>query len=272
MKRAAFVCWCLAAGFLLVPTLGQATGYPCIDVTKQCTDPLNSGGLIDFSGTVTNCGPYELTNVTVVDDNGTPGDPADDFTVFTAAALAAGASATFNGSYLPAQSPSTNTVTASGSYPSGLTATDIASATCKWLADGCTLTYGYWKTHSKYGPAPYDNAWALKMPTGEDSVFFLAGQTYFQVLSTEPRGNPYFTLAHQFIAAELNFLNGASGPADVLSAWYEARSLFETYTPGQVGQKGAGMLRARFTELALTLDYYNMGAIGPGHCNGIERR
>jgi hypothetical protein len=38
---------------------------------------------------------------------------------------------------------------------------------------GCTLTPGYWKTHSKYGPAKYDTTWALK---GEDTPFLLKWQ------------------------------------------------------------------------------------------------
>lgn len=38
-----------------------------------------------------------------------------------------------------------------------------ASATVKVTVPcqgGCTLTQGYWKTHSRYGPAPYDTTWA----------------------------------------------------------------------------------------------------------------
>lgn len=271
MKKAVYVLCCLAAALLLLPSDLPAPGYPCIEVTKQCADPLNSSQLIPFWGTVRNCGYLTLENVTVVDNRGTA-DTSDDFVVFGPASLAVGASASFDGTYLPSATPSTNTVTATGSYPTyGLTATDTASATCKWLGEGCSLTWGYWKTHSKYGPAPYDNAWALLLPAGEDSIFFLSGNTYFEILGIEPRGNPYYSLAHQFIAAQLNLLNGAAMPADVLDAWTTAKSLFETYSPGQVGQKGAGALRAQFTELATALDYYNMGATGPGHCNGIER-
>ena len=33
-------------------------------------------------------------------------------------------------------------------------------------AGGCTLTQGYWKTHSLRGPAPYDDAWLLVGPNG----------------------------------------------------------------------------------------------------------
>jgi hypothetical protein len=77
---------------------------------------------------------------------------------------------------------------------------------------GCTLTPGYWKTHSSYGPAPYDDTWAQ---IGEDTIFFLSGQSYYDVLWTNPEGNAYYILAHAYIAAQLNLLNGASAPAEV---------------------------------------------------------
>ena len=32
----------------------------------------------------------------------------------------------------------------------------------------CTLTQGYWKTHSSYGPAPYDVTWAILGDYGEE--------------------------------------------------------------------------------------------------------
>jgi hypothetical protein len=82
---------------------------------------------------------------------------------------------------------------------------------------GCTLTPGYWKTHSQRGPAPYDNTWALLGADEESTTFFLSGQTYYEVLWTAPAGNVYYILAHAYIAAELNQLNGASIPADVLN-------------------------------------------------------
>lgn len=50
-------------------------------------------------------------------------------------------------------------------------------------AGGCTLTQGYWKTHSKYGPAPYDDTWAL---VGEDTPFFQSRLSWYQVLWTPP--------------------------------------------------------------------------------------
>jgi hypothetical protein len=132
---------------------------------------------------------------------------------------------------------------------------------------GCTLTPGYWKTHSIYGPAPYDDTWAL---IGEDTPFFLSEQSYYEVLWTPAAGgNAYYILAHAYIAAELNFLNGAD-PTDVQAAFDAATALFETYTPAEIaalrGPSG-NALRSQFIDLATTLDAYNNGLIGPGYCD-----
>jgi hypothetical protein len=135
--------------------------------------------------------------------------------------------------------------------------------------DGCTLTQGYWKTHSEYGPAPYDDTWAM-LPNGADTPFFLSGQSYYEVLWTAPKGNAYYILAHQYIAAELNVLNGASIPSEALDAWNEAEALFSTYTPDEIGAlkgKAGKDLREWFLSLAETLDDYNNGLLAPGHCS-----
>jgi len=132
---------------------------------------------------------------------------------------------------------------------------------------GCTLTQGYWKTHSEYGPAPYDETWAL-LPNGADTMFYLSEQTYHEVMWTPPRrGNPYYILAHQYIAAGLNVLNEAEIPAEVLAAWDEATGLFELYTPEEIGSRQNRELRAQFLAIASMLDDYNNGLIGPGHCS-----
>jgi hypothetical protein len=137
---------------------------------------------------------------------------------------------------------------------------------------GCTLTPGYWKTHSKYGPAPYDNTWAMVDPNGEDSDFFDTAQSWYEVLWTEPQGgNAYYILAHAYIAAVLNELNGATVPAEVAAAMSEAESLLDEYdgNPESMdGLKGknAKEIRQDFIDTAMTLDDYNNGVIGPGHC------
>jgi hypothetical protein len=134
--------------------------------------------------------------------------------------------------------------------------------------DGCTLTPGYWKTHSKYGPAPFDETWN---EIGEDSDFFLSGQSYYQVLWTDPKGgNAYYILASAYIAAELNQLNDADF-TDAQDVFDQATDLFNTYTPDEVGSWKGGKHpmkeeRDLFIYLAGILDDYNNGRIGPGHC------
>ena len=57
-------------------------------------------------------------------------------------------------------------------------------------------------------------------------------------------------------------------PPEVQAAWNEATTLFQTWTPAQIGaQKGNQQPRKRFLELAGLLDMYNNGLIGPGHCS-----
>lgn len=135
---------------------------------------------------------------------------------------------------------------------------------------GCTLTQGYWKTHSQTGPAPYDDAWLNLGLLEEDTMFYLSNQTWYEVFWTPPQGNAYYNLAHQFEAATLNVLNGASEPAAVSTALVNAEALFNNYTPEQIAAlkgKNGKALRQQFISLASTLDQYNNGLIGPGHCS-----
>lgn len=143
---------------------------------------------------------------------------------------------------------------------------------------GCTLTQGYWRTHSAFGPAPYDATWCAAWADAntcsdgrEDDPFFLSGQDYIHVLWTPPQGgNAYYTLAHQWIAAYLNGLTGASMPAEVEQAMADASALFGQYTPDMIpllkGKVG-NIARAQFITLGATLDTYNNGEVGPGHCS-----
>lgn len=136
---------------------------------------------------------------------------------------------------------------------------------------GCTLTQGYWKTHSSYGPASKPDAtWDL-LPggAGPNTAFFLSGASWYRVFWTPPAGgNAYYSLAHQYMAARLNLLNGASAPSSVTGAISTATGLFNSYTPAQIGAlSGSNSLRKQFTSLAGTLGSYNEGATGPGHCD-----
>jgi len=134
---------------------------------------------------------------------------------------------------------------------------------------GCTRTLGYWKTHSTYGPAKADATWEL---IGPDATFFLSGKTYLEVLGTSPKGNPYYILAHQYIAAELNFLAGAYDGA-VDDEFAEAKILLQAYTPAQVAaMANNNAVKKAFTTLGGILDKYNNGIIGPGHCGDVEEK
>jgi hypothetical protein len=91
---------------------------------------------------------------------------------------------------------------------------------------GCTYTQGHWKTHSVYGPGqPADDGWFTTFgpyppgPGGPDAPLFDSGLTWIEALNTPSRGgNAWFILASQWMAAYLNYYNGAgSGGTDVLT-------------------------------------------------------
>jgi hypothetical protein len=162
--------------------------------------------------------------------------------------------------------PNTHTNTASFvTNDTGTTGSDDwtvnANVAC---AQGCTLTPGYWKTHSLHGPAPYDDAWLAIGPAGADTLFFWSFQSYYAVLWTAPQGNAYYILAHAYIAAKLNILNGASTTLEVDAAITYAENFFSTHVPWLPLSKSA---RNTAINNAQILDNYNNGLIGPGHCS-----
>lgn len=134
-------------------------------------------------------------------------------------------------------------------------------------AGGCTLTPGYWKTHSELGPAPYDDTWAL-LPSGANTLFPYVKApytiSYYDALWLPPTGgNAWTILAHAYIAAKLNILNGADGSA-VASQMAQAESRLVNYSPNEAPK---GSIRTVMLQLATILDNYNNGLIGPGHCD-----
>ena len=127
---------------------------------------------------------------------------------------------------------------------------------------GCTYTQGYWKTHAS--GKKYDPTWANV--GGPGATFFLSGQTYLQVMQMPSTGgNVYYILGQQYIAAKLNSYV-ASVPAAVASAITAAETFFNTYTPAQAAAFTSAQ-RAPYVALSTTLDNYNNGLTGPGHCD-----
>jgi hypothetical protein len=133
---------------------------------------------------------------------------------------------------------------------------------------GCTLTAGYWRTHSERGPARFDETWA-QLPRGGDTEFFLSGRTYHDLLWTEPAGgHAYVALAHAYIAAELSQLAGADAEV-IAEPFADATEVLEAYTPEEIAALPASSsLRHVILELASVLDDYVNGHLGPGHCEG----
>lgn len=141
----------------------------------------------------------------------------------------------------------------------GLLSMSSLAYACNYDVCGCTLTPGYWKTHSWYGPAPYDDTWAQ---IGEDTPFYDSGKSWYEAMKQNSRGgNAYWILTRAYIAANLNILNGASTiPAvDIALGW--AEGFFIMYTPSSYSQRPMAIYYAGI------LDKYNNGYIGPGHCS-----
>ena len=153
-------------------------------------------------------------------------------------------------------------------FEGGGTLDDEAVITVDSCDFGCTFTQGYWKTHAIYAPKPQfakkrDATWDEVGPLAENTVFFLSGTTWINVFHTPPKGNAYYNLAHQYMAAKLNGFGGASVPASVATAIANAEAWFATYPPSHSFWKTS---KGQVTAAAGILGSYNEGSIGPGHC------
>ncbi|HEX3129998.1 MAG TPA: hypothetical protein VH394_21875 [Thermoanaerobaculia bacterium] len=135
-----------------------------------------------------------------------------------------------------------------------------ATAACE-TSVGCTYTQGYWKTH---GPIPTGNnvnEWPVTSLTlGTVSYTDLELQSIFDKSAS---GNGLISLAHQLIAAKLNVASGADDTS-IAGAIVAADALIGGLVVPPVG---AGSLSPSATSsLTATLDSFNQGLIGPGHC------
>ncbi|MWV10725.1 hypothetical protein F3I62_01350 [Pseudomonas sp. R-28-1W-6] len=227
---------------------------PAIAVTKQCTDATAHDQPILFNGTVSNSGNVALLGVSVVDDNGTPGDTSDDVT-FPIGDLAPGASANYNGSYSPGTGTFTNTVLASGSdaiVSGSYSAT--ASATCDVPPpppefEGCTP--GFWKnsTGSWTGYSPDQLVGSVfSLPSGVLSNQ-LGDDTLLEALGY-PGGTNLVGAAQILLrAAVASLLNAGHDDVDFPLSTAEVIS--------QVNAALATKDRGTILALASTLDGYN---------------
>ncbi len=234
---------------------------PDINVTKECVDPAVNGDPILFSGTVTNVGNVELNDVTVVDDNGTPGDTSDDQTVLGPITLAPGASDSYSGSYLVlVAGPSTDVVTASGADAIDSTPVEAtASATCEVPPpeeEGCTP--GFWKNNpGRWSYTDYDPSDLLSSVfdfTGApNKVYSLSSDTLMEALNygggTGPDGAAQ-VLLRAAVAAVLNANHGKV-----------AYPLPESYVISEVSSALQSGSRETMLVLANKLDKANNGVL-----------
>lgn len=137
---------------------------------------------------------------------------------------------------------------------SPLSATAHSSTDPRGSTD-CTLTQGFWKTHS--------NSWAQVLSLQLGSVSYTHAQL-LSIFNTPAGGNGLIFLAHQLIAAKLNVLFGATAPPSVATAITQADALIGALVIPPVG--GGFLSPASASALTVTLDDFNNGTTGPGHC------
>lgn len=102
---------------------------PALRVTKTCPPyPVPPGGMLAWTGSITNAGSLALSNVIVLNSQ-----PVANTLVFGPATLAPGAGAFFNGNYaVPACScgPHLDTLTASGLAANGILFSNVVTTAC----------------------------------------------------------------------------------------------------------------------------------------------
>lgn len=125
-------------------------------------------------------------------------------------------------------------------------------------SDGCTVTLGFWKSHTEVGDWPALPGGTLLLGT----VAYSEAQL-ITILNTENNGNGLLQLARQLIAAKLNILNGASA-TDISATITAADALIGGLVVPPVG--GGFLSPGSTSSLIDALSQYNQGNTGPGRC------
>lgn len=118
----------------------------------------------------------------------------------------------------------------------------------------CTRTIGYWKTHNATATK---RSLQIAWPISETSP--ACGGTWLGWLNTEPEGDAWVILAHQWIGAALNWGAGAEMPADIEDAIAWGGYYLTACEIADEDREAA-------LALAATLDAYNNGLVGVPHC------
>ena len=135
--------------------------------------------------------------------------------------------------------------------------------------DGCTRTIGYWKNHAGFGPqddvvTPLLPVW-LGTAAGAKSVSVTsAAQAVGLLDKSDDASNGINKLYAQLLAAKLNIASGANGSA-VSQAIAQADTFLATHAAADWQSLSAAERQSVLAWMS-TLDDYNNGRIGPGHC------
>ncbi len=119
---------------------------------------------------------------------------------------------------------------------------------------GCTLTQGYWKNHNVYAK---NKSQQTPWPISEDTE--LCGETWYDNLHVAPKGDAFYIVSHQWIAASLNVAAGAAVTPEVSAALVAAEGYLADCEISKAEKADA--LAAKDV-----LDAFNNGEVGPGHC------
>ena len=108
-----------------------------VSITKTCTsgavNTTETGFVYEFNGVITNEGFGTIYDVTVTDDNGTPGNTGDDFLVtLSSTSIPKGGTLNYSGTFESSLNPPTNGIKVAASSTAGgnATITDETTAVC----------------------------------------------------------------------------------------------------------------------------------------------
>jgi parallel beta-helix repeat protein len=128
----------------------------------------------------------------------------------------------------------------------------------------CTLTIGYWKTHAGFTGKNPDKVTSL-LPISMGSITVTSTSDAVRYLSMNGDAlNGINKLLAQLLGAKLNIENGADGSA--VSAVISAADSFLTIYGPSDWDSLSDSERQQVLSWMSTLDDYNNGLIGPGHC------
>ncbi|HMA40773.1 MAG TPA: hypothetical protein VKP10_11885 [Gemmatimonadales bacterium] len=242
--------------------------------TATATLQNTPSGTTDFTGTadVKFGTPSSETDECIVVSDTYAGD------LGTVCAVDAPKTFTYSRTIGPYATPGTYTVDNTASFVTndqGTTDDDSWTVNVNVPGVGCSLTIGYWKTHAGFGPQA-DMVTALlpiQLGTvgGAKSIQVTTASLAVQLLSFNGSNNVFDgsnginKLYAQLLGAKLDIANGSDGSA-VASTITAADAFLATHN----STDWSGLTKPQknlVLSWVATLDQYNNGLIGPGHCS-----